>query len=435
MNKDMRYITILIIGISLIGTISFVNNFDNIDTAFNENVTLGDKAYKKEIYIDAIEYYGEASKSNPSNIDVKIKLADSYLKLGNNSQFESILKNIINSNEENETAYLKLAQYYERNGNFQQAYKTILDDKGVLNIKKKNTLFESYKSFYQVVGAYVEDVTQWRGGYLPIRKGETWGLMNNTGSIIVDSIYKEIGCFSYEERVTPVFDGSLWHYIDESGYKKLVGDHVYSYLGNFTSGYAPACYNDKYGWIDRSFNEYRMEYDYTTPFCNGVAAVKRGEKWALVNEELKQITKFKFDEIVLDENGFCANTKSIFVKEKGKYYLIGIDGKRIGKLKFDDVRAFNGNQYAAVKKGDKWGYIDTAGKLAIKYQYEDARSFANGVAGYKDNGVWGVIDQNNDVILEPMFDDVKTMNSNGILIIKNGEIWQCIQLYAFMNYD
>ena len=86
-------------------------------------------------------------------------------------------------------------------------------------------------------------------------------------------------------------------------------------------------------------------------------------------------------------------------------------------------------------KLNKWGYIDTAGKLAIKYQYEDARSFANGVAGYKDNGVWGVIDQNNDVILEPMFDDVKTMNSNGILIIKNGEIWQCIQLYAFMNYD
>ena len=68
MNKDMRYITILIIGISLIGTISFVNNFDNIDTAFNENVTLGDKAYKKEIYIDAIEYYGEASKSNPCSV-------------------------------------------------------------------------------------------------------------------------------------------------------------------------------------------------------------------------------------------------------------------------------------------------------------------------------------------------------------------------------
>ena len=46
--------------------------------------------------------------------------------------------------------------------------------------------------------------------------------MNNAGSITVDSIYKEIGCFSNEERVTPVFDGNLWHYIDESGYKKLL---------------------------------------------------------------------------------------------------------------------------------------------------------------------------------------------------------------------
>ncbi|WP_027089405.1 WG repeat-containing protein [Thomasclavelia saccharogumia] len=435
MNKDIRYITILIIGISLLGIISFVKNFNNVDAAYNENVALGDKAYKKEIYIDAIEYYSEAVNSKPSNMDIRLKLADSYLKLGNNSQFETILKNTIDLDAENETAYLKLAKYYAKTENYQEAYKTLLDAKNVKNRKEIDELLESYKSFYRVVGAYVDDVKQWRNSYLPIKKGETWGLLNNTGNLVIESIYQEIGCFSNEEKVTPVYDGSQWYYIDENGYKKLVGDHEYSYLGNFANGYAPACYNEKYGWIDRDFNEYKMEYDYTTAFCNGIAAAKKGDKWALIDKNLKQLTKFKFDEIVLDENGFCANGESIFVKEKDKYYLIDGDGKRIGKLEFDDVKAFNGNQYAAVKKGNEWGYVNTEGKLAIKYQYEDACSFANGVAGYKDHGAWGVIDQNNEVILVPMFNEVKTMNSDGILAVKNEEIWQCVQLYAFMKYD
>ena len=34
-----------------------------------------------------------------------------------------------------------------------------------------------------------------------------------------------------------------------------------------------------------------------------------------------------------------------------------------------------------------------------------------------------------------MFNEVKTMNSDGILAVKNEEIWQCVQLYAFMKYD
>lgn len=281
----------------------------------------------------------------------------------------------------------------------------------------------------------MDDTIQWRNGYLPVKKGETWGLLNNTGNLVIETVYKNIGCYSDEEKVTPVSDGNQWFYIDEDGYKKLVGDHEYNYLGNFANGYAPACYNERYGWIDRDFNEYKMEYDYTTPFCNGIAAAKKGNKWALIDEDLQQLTKFKFDEIVLDENGFCANAESIFVKEKDKYYLIDTAGKKIGKLEFDDVKAFNGNQYAAVKKGSKWGYVNTDGKLAIKYQYEDARSFANGAAGYKSQGAWGLINQNNEIILAPMFDDIKMMNSDGILIIKNEEIWQCIQLYAFMKYE
>lgn len=435
MNKDIRYITILVVGISILGTFSVVNNFGNTNNEFQEKLELGDKAYKKEIYIDAIEYYGEAINADNSNVDVKIKLADSYLNLGNTSEFETILKEITTKNDENEKPFIKLADYYARTENYQKAYETLLNASSVKNRKKIDQLIDTYKSYYRIVGTIVDDARQWRNGYLPVKIGETWGFLDIDGRTIIDTVYQSIGCYDRDEKVTPVKENNQTYYIEENGYKKLVGDHKYEYLGNFGSGLAPACREGKYGWINREFKEFEMKYDYTTPFYNGIAAVKRNDKWALINDDLEFITKFKYDDIAFDENGYCANTDRIFVKEKNKYHLIDSDGKKVGKLKFDDVKAFNSDQYAAVKKGDAWGYINTDGKLVIDYKYDDAKSFYNGVAGYKENESWGIIAQDKEIIIPPTFADIKTMNSNGVVIVKSEEKWQCIQLYAFINYE
>ncbi|PGH37815.1 MAG: hypothetical protein CRN43_18915, partial [Candidatus Nephrothrix sp. EaCA] len=47
---------------------------------------------------------------------------------------------------------------------------------------------------------------------------------------------------------------------------------------------------------------------------------------------------------------------------------------------------------APVKIDGKWGYINKAGKIVIKPQFEDARWFQEGLARIKLGGRWGYID-------------------------------------------
>lgn len=64
-------------------------------------------------------------------------------------------------------------------------------------------------------------------------------------------------------------------------------------------------------------------------------------------------------------------------KQKGKY---------IANPKYDSMSSYS-EGYAAIKKDDKWGYIDTKGKEVIKTKYVDAYSFINGKAVVEDSKI------------------------------------------------
>lgn len=435
MNKNIRYITILIIGSLVLGGYGFVKNFNSTENSYKKNIELGDKAYKKEIYIDAIEYYDAAIEIDSTQISAYMKLADSYLKLGNTNQYETVMKSAMEKDDTNSKPFVNLAKYYASSQEYDKAFEVLKSADNVNNTKEVKALIKEYSSYYKDYGGTYTQIKQWKDGYLPVQIGDFWGLINSSGELAIDIAYNDIGAFNSDESVTPVKFDKDYYYINEEGYKKLVGDHAYDYLGTFNDGYAPAGYNGKYGWIDREFNEYKMNYDFVTPFRNGVAAVKKDKKWALVNDDFEEITKFIYSDIKLDENGFCSTGGYIFVKENKKYYLIDTDMEKIGNLQFEDAKPFVSEQYAAVKNNDKWGYVNTDGKLVIRYKYSDANSFSNGVAGVKKKGKWGLMKQNEKMVLDPMFNGVSSMNKEGILFVKNENYWQCIQLYAYMNYE
>ena len=434
MRRNMKYISIVIVGLMVIGILTFVKTFGQENSGFNDNVALGDQAYEKKIYIDAIEYYKEASSYKPGDIDTRIKLANSYLKLGNTSEYENTLLDTI-SEYPSEKAYIELVDYYVYLNDYENAYKILLRAHEQGEYKEVEKRIKEYSGYYDVVGNAYTDVRQWKDGYLAVNVNGVWGLLDQTGDEQIEIAYKTIGNYSDDENVTAVFDGDEYYYINEEGYRKLVGDHAYTYLGDFNDGLAPASYNNKWGWINRDFEEYHFEYDYITPFLNDVCAVKKGNKWALMDSDLDLITDFIYDDVKLDANGYCSHAEAIFVKQDNYYLLVDEDGKTITDEKFDDAKAFNSDQYAAVMKNGKWGFIDADGEVVIDYQYDDAQSFSNGVAGVKNNVAWGIIQQDNSKVIDYIFQDVRAMNEDGIIPVRNADSWQCIQLYAFMQYE
>lgn len=61
---------------------------------------------------------------------------------------------------------------------------------------------------------------------------------------------------------------------------------------------------------------------------------------------------------------------------------------------------------AAVRVGDKWGYIDTTGKFVIQPSFRDARSFSAGYAAVKDRNGWSFIRKDGQFINSARYREV-----------------------------
>ena len=56
---------------------------------------------------------------------------------------------------------------------------------------------------------------------------------------------------------------------------------------------------------------------------------------------------------------------------------------------------------APVQVGDRWGYIDKNGKVAISPQFNDARGFSSGLAPVGIGTNWGYIDKSGKFVWNP----------------------------------
>ena len=82
---------------------------------------------------------------------------------------------------------------------------------------------------------------------------------------------------------------------------------------------------------------------------------------------------------------------------------------------------------AAVSIDGKWGFIDATGKRIIEPQYDDARSFSNGVAAVKSGNKWGFINESGEMVIKPTFSDAKDFNDSGKVMVKDSGTWQLLK--------
>lgn len=73
-----------------------------------------------------------------------------------------------------------------------------------------------------------------------------------------------------------------------------------------------------------------------------------------------------------------------------------------------------------VKSGDKWGYMNKAGELAINPQFESAGSFFEGLASVKLNGKYGYIDNTGNFVINAQWDYAGAFE-DGLAIVGNGK--------------
>ena len=202
--------------------------------------------------------------------------------------------------------------------------------------------------------------------------------------------------------------------------------------GILSNGFIPAKqWDGKWGYLDSDFNKVStFEYDQALPFLNGIAAVKKGEMWALINNNMEVTTDYIYDNIVVDGREMCSYNNVVFVYVGDKKYLVNGNGKKICEDAFEDAAPFLSVGPVAVEMNGKWGYISSDGKKVIDYQYERGRSFTQiGYAAAKQNGKYGYIDEKNHWVIQPEFIQAKACNDHGIAAVESEEgIWKLIQI-------
>lgn len=394
----------------------------NIEKSYNMHIEKAEDFMNKQIYIDAVSEYESALKINNDDFETAMIIVDLYDKLDNETAFVQACKNAIKIDSSQEKPYIVLADYYITNRRLKDAMSILEDAKlSIEDTNNINSRIINLKSQYKIENLQYDVVHEFcspnlsDSEYSVVELGDKKGLIDEDLDVIIDVTYDNIGLLC--QAVIPVCKDNEWYYIDDNGYRKLVPDNPATYLGVFNDGYAPACINGKYGYIDKEMKEYDFNYDFTGNFANNIAAVMKNNKWAIINSEMKLVTDFIFDDIIVDEYGFCSLVGVFFAKTEDKYYLYNSKGEKISDG-FNNAKAFISMEPAAIEIDNKWGFVDINGEIIINPEYSEAESFNIGYAPIKSNNKWGCIDTNCNILISPTFDSMKSFAKNGYSLVK-----------------
>ena len=254
---------------------------------------------------------------------------------------------------------------------------------GLINLKGKSILNCEYDNIYTLKGIENSLITQ---------KGEKLGVVDCTGRIILESIYREIAPLG-----TDCLDGYITK--NEEG---------------------------KYGVVGAS-KEQKLQSQYEKIeqiVGNNLFVVTQNGKQKLINSEGKTIIEDGFDEIkqILKDS-----KKIIFIKD-GLYGMMSTEGTVIIPNVYEELKQLD-NEYIMAKKDGRYGIIDESNneKLYFNYTYitynKELKIYVAEDIDFKSS----IVDQNFEVKLIGILSELNT-NMKYIKMYINGE-------YKYYNLD
>lgn len=387
------------------------------------------------IAVDAIQNYVSALAVKDS-FEVNLEVGEFYARIGDVNAAITWGEALIVKYPETAKGYEFLLNLYKNNTQYEQCFKLYSTIQKRNIVSKNITKMLREIKYYYYLDQDFEDVTVYSNGYCAVQTGGKWGFANEKGSKVIPCQFMAVGPFLGDVAPVKTMEGETY-FIDKEGNKKLVPQGIDNIVE------LSAMYDGKFSVYDgRHWTYYSGDYkkiseayDSTTIIANGVAAVGENGYFHLIDTENKKINDKKYVDVVVDEKGVVYRNGVLFVKTENTYYMIDIEGNRIGKEEFKNAKLFGDETYAAVEGEKGWYFIDNTGKQVFKDKYfQDARSFVNGYAAVKQDGYWGFIDMEGNIVIECTFDDAKDFNGSGSVLIKQEDAWRLLKLYSG-NYD
>ena len=200
----------------------------------------------------------------------------------------------------------------------------------------------------------------------------------------------------------PVYTNEKWGVIDQTG--KIIIEPTYDEMITIPSSK-----------IDLFICMYDVDYTNDT-YKTKVIDSKNKEKFT--GYDLVEVIENK------DSNNILWYEEDVLkVKKDGKYGLIDYNGKELLKTEYASIEALEGVKNSlTIKKEEKIGLCDNQGNIIIEPEYEEIKAigddYKNGYVVINSDNKYGLVDFTKQVILETKYEEIKAISSNNIYIIK-----------------
>lgn len=428
--KNYKFLVPIVLVALFFGSIYMLYDMKaNELNKFNTTLAAARDSREKDIQIDAENYYKDALTQKPS-MELYLEIGDFFLETKQMKKAVELGTTITTEYPKDAKGYEFLLGIYEQ----QQDYIACFDVIETVNKRKLHSDIVSavteriqYTFFFN--GEY-QDVGVYSGGFCPVQIEGKWGYVNQVGDKKIGTRYQYTGPFS--GGLAPIIDAEgATYFIDESGNKKhvLLGVETVAKLGLIENELFSMSDGSKWNFYNANHELVFGGFDDASAIGNGIAAVKNGQSWTIVDRNGTDLTGKTYTSVIMDEKLVVSRNGRLFISNGSGYQMISTTGEIVGSTTYEDARLFLDNTYAAVKLNGKWGFVDDQGNMVIEPQFEDARSFSNGFAAVKKDGLWGFITKTGAVAIEPQFEDAKDFNSNGCAFIFVDNAWMLLRLY------
>ena len=171
---------------------------------------------------------------------------------------------------------------------------------------------------------------------------------------------------------------------------------------SFVNGYAGVKMGGKWGFINRKGEiVVKCVYDKIKDFSEDVVAVEKSEVWGVVDNKGMHVLNFWFAFI-----GPCRNGIIRARDANDEFFFYNKQGDRQMAESFKYARDFSDGM-AAVKENGLWGYINTDGEMIIKPWYQAAFDFQSGSARVKKSCKWGLINKQGEFVIDPIYRNIE----------------------------
>lgn len=249
-----------------------------------------------------------------------------------------------------------------------------------------------------------------------------WGFIDKNGNVVVDFRYDEVR--SYSNGVAVVFKGGKAGLVDYNG--KEILKPTFSYIYDFVGKYGyfvirrelDGRIDESYGFLDNS-GKVIVEpiYGYVKFIYSDIAAVrnKNGSKYFLLKiGENKKITDELFDDI----NEFSED-RGVF-RLGNKYGIIDTSGKILTDAEYDEIRGFRGG-YSVARLDNKFGLLNKDGNVVLDFEYEDIAGVEGSYLTFRNEGKYGIMDLNNKrIVIEPNYELLSVVRDSYVLFCNGG---------------